>query len=96
MARCADAPCRHLTHLFYGPEDENIAECRRICSTCPYTGIDGPCLAEAQEIERGKNAVNRYGIWAGLTPYQRRELERSRRRGMSHPPASVAPRTTPT
>lgn len=53
--------------------------CRR---TCP---VREECLTAALDHEVGKPAEERWGIWGGLTPQQRANLD-PRRRGRGHPP----------
>src|SRR5690606_36354014 len=68
-ARCADAG----TAMMF-PHDADfpgIARAKALCERCPVRAL---CLAEAQE--RGE----RFGIWGGLTPDERREARRRERR----------------
>jgi WhiB family redox-sensing transcriptional regulator len=52
---------------FFPPGDAPAAEARAICAACP---VRGQCLAYAI------TADERFGIWGGLDPRQRRTLRR--------------------
>lgn len=41
---------------------------RGICATCPHTGLNGPCFAEAREVDF---LFGRWGMRAGMTPDER-------------------------
>lgn len=52
-----------------GRHDLDTATARRLCATCPHTGIHGPCYAEWRSMgdhERSANVL----MWAGLTSEQ--------------------------
>jgi hypothetical protein len=49
-------------------------EARRVCATCPFSGLDGPCLAHA--FATGSD----FGLWGGYSPMERREIQRDRER----------------
>jgi Transcription factor WhiB len=81
----ASAPCRGRTEPFFEHDGIDFPraasqhrvtypEARRICSTCPFTGLDGPCLAYALESHAD------WGVWGGLDPVERRQLVRERER----------------
>jgi WhiB family redox-sensing transcriptional regulator len=60
---------------FFPPGDAPGAEARAICAACP---VRGQCLAYAI------TADERFGIWGGLDPRQRRTVRRRlERRGSS-------------
>ena len=60
---------------FFPPGDAPATETRDICAACP---VRGQCLAYAI------TADERFGIWGGLDPRQRRTLRRRlERRGSS-------------
>jgi WhiB family redox-sensing transcriptional regulator len=68
-ARCADAgPSMMFPHDADFP---GIARAKAVCERCPVRAL---CLDEAQT--RGE----RFGIWGGLTPDERREARRRERR----------------
>lgn len=50
---------------------------RRVCAACP---VRPSCLDYAMELERGMGRETRHGIWAGLTPDERWNADRSARR----------------
>ena len=65
---------------FFPPGDAPAAEARDICAACP---VRGQCLAYAI------TADERFGIWGGLDPRQRRTVRRRlERRGSSPLPGS--------
>lgn len=49
-------------------------EARRICAVCP---VQQECLAFAMDAERGVLKSHRSGVWGGLSPAERHELERT-------------------
>lgn len=55
----------------FGDTSEHYDEAREICNACPVQKI---CLAHALEHKE------RFGMWGGLTPIERRRIERSARR----------------
>lgn len=77
-----NAPCRSATNVFFGdiwpdldePADPDALEfARSVCLSCPFRK---PCAVMVMEDERSKAAVNRFGLAATLTPYQRWVLEK--------------------
>jgi WhiB family redox-sensing transcriptional regulator len=66
------APCRERDVSIFYPEepDGSYSEARAICALCV---VREPCLESAL---RGHE---RYGMWGGATPGERRRLERARR-----------------
>jgi WhiB family redox-sensing transcriptional regulator len=52
----------------------SVKEAKRVCATCPLTGLDGPCLQYA--LDNGEES----GIWGGLSSDERRKLQRQQRR----------------
>lgn len=83
------ANCRHLTEtdadlLFYADEHDlpAIAQARTICNgqegISPACPVLAECYEAAKAFERGTiSAV--FGIWAGLTPTERKKLYRKQR-----------------
>jgi WhiB family transcriptional regulator, redox-sensing transcriptional regulator len=68
------AACRGMSpKVFYGPDapkDDSWADdAKAVCAICP---VKEPCLTEA--LIRGE----RYGVWGGLVPGERRRLLRDR------------------
>lgn len=64
------AACRnHPTVRWFPTRGESSAPAKRICATCPVL-ID--CLDDALAAERHSD---RYGIFGGLTPRERSEIE---------------------
>ncbi len=55
----------------FGDTSEYYDEAREICSVCP---VRPNCLNYAMENKE------RYGMWGGLTPIERRRIERNDRR----------------
>jgi WhiB family redox-sensing transcriptional regulator len=55
--------------IFFGPDrpvDDAWADtARKVCDRCP---VRAPCLAEALD------AGEKYGVWGGTTPDERRQL----------------------
>lgn len=72
------AACRgHDTRLFFADARAgDYQAARRFCNRCP---VRAACLDEAMRFESG-NAENRYGMFGGLTPDERADLARHRRR----------------
>lgn len=65
------AACRGLTGLFYPSDQETreqqTAAAQAVCARCP---VAEQCLAHAVEHNE------RYGIWGGAAPRERRRLRR--------------------
>lgn len=55
-----------------GPRQDETEAAKQVCASCP---VAVNCLDYAMRTET--NDWGRYGIWAGLTPEQRRELNAS-------------------
>ena len=55
----------------YGDTADLYEQARELCSICP---VRAQCLAEAQARRE------RFGMWGGLTPIERRRIERKDRR----------------
>jgi len=64
-------------------------DAKRICSGCPLTGLDGPCLASITVLE-GNTDNKREGIFAGLTPAERKHLAGPKLRQPCGTPAAAA------
>lgn len=66
-AACGDDDDRSATLLatFPRPSDEEAAEAKRICSSCP---VEEECLLFA--LSNGE----RYGVWGGTTPSEREDM----------------------
>lgn len=57
-----------------GPLDESAVEAARsVCHDCP---VRKACYADVAEYERGKEAAERYGVQAYLSPGQRESIEK--------------------
>ena len=74
LADVGETPCQSAPDAFFPEDADNTmveAEQRRIakalCSECP---IKAECLAYALAVNE------QFGIWGGMTLYQRRELAR--------------------
>jgi WhiB family transcriptional regulator, redox-sensing transcriptional regulator len=52
----------------------DYAEARAICATCPFSGLEGPCLAHA--LASGSD----FGLFGGYSPMERRAIVRGRDR----------------
>ncbi|MFP5319861.1 MAG: WhiB family transcriptional regulator [Acidimicrobiia bacterium] len=67
----ADAACRGLdTEVFFPLTDEEAAEAKAVCATCPVREL---CLEYAMVTRQDD------GVWGGLTETERRRLRRRRR-----------------
>lgn len=55
----------------YGDTSEHYDEARTLCESCP---VRAQCLAHALATKE------RFGMWGGLTPIERRRIERKERR----------------
>jgi WhiB family transcriptional regulator, redox-sensing transcriptional regulator len=55
----------------FGDTSEYYDEARSICDMCP---VKAQCLKHAMENKE------RFGMWGGLTPIERRRIERNERR----------------
>ena len=79
------APCRGRTEPFFEHDGINFPraiaqqrltypEARRICATCPFTGLNGPCLQYAFDSHC------EYGVFGGFDPTERRAIVKERER----------------
>lgn len=68
------APCALAPDLFF-TASRPPEELRRVCQRCP---IRADCLDTALELERGQPTRNRHGLWGGLSPSERAELDTRR------------------
>lgn len=67
------AECRGLnTDIFFSTHPKAIETAKSVCRDCP---VQAACLEEAMATED-----SRYGIYGGLTPDERSDLARRRRR----------------
>lgn len=74
LAACRKEPD---PEVFFPENGGNYTRARKICATCPVTE---PCLALALRSEAGTSDRLRAGMFGGLTPEERCELERDLRR----------------
>lgn len=65
-----NALCLGKTGMFFDPSQ--WPQAARLCLKCPCRV---PCLKEALDLEAGSQERERFGLWASLTPHQRRSLE---------------------
>lgn len=63
------------TRLLVNHQRVTYPEARKICATCPFTGLDGPCLEYALASHAD------WGLWAGFSPQERRAIMKERERG---------------
>ena len=73
-AACRDLP--GADDIFYPPHGQRATQARRICASCP---VRLECLQYALEQESGNERM-RHGIWGGLTPWERYEIARGRKK----------------
>ncbi|MDQ3940938.1 MAG: WhiB family transcriptional regulator [Actinomycetota bacterium] len=65
------AACKQVpVQLFFPPAEQEADEAKMVCAMCE---VRQPCLEFA--IEAGE----RFGVWGGLTPQERRSLVAKRR-----------------
>ena len=77
QAACRTAPDPEL--FFPAPlsgrnADQIYAPARRVCAQCP---VRNDCLLEAMAVEGDRNVQYRAGVWGGLSPGQRVDLNRT-------------------
>jgi WhiB family redox-sensing transcriptional regulator len=63
------AACRSFGEVFYRTEEEDVLRAKAICNTCR---VKGECLTYALSHRE------RYGVWGGMTPYEREKVLKSR------------------
>jgi WhiB family redox-sensing transcriptional regulator len=80
LGACRDVPVQ----LFFPPAEQEADEAKAICAICE---VRQPCL------EFALAAGERFGVWGGLTPQERRSLSARRRNRARSEAAEVA--TTP-
>ncbi len=67
----ADAACRAIpVELFFPPVEHEVDQAKEVCDACL---VREPCL------EFALAAGERFGVWGGLTPQERRSLMARRR-----------------
>lgn len=65
----ADALCSQVDpDLFFPERGASLKDAKAICAKCP---VRDTCLSEALEGEE------RFGVWGGLSEYERRKLRRN-------------------
>ena len=64
----AHAACRGKTRVFFADRFESADPARALCAACPVREL---CL-DAGMFEQ-------HGVWAGLTPLERRDIRMGRR-----------------
>jgi len=77
MSAYDDRACNGVDVEVFFPLDTDrrgVALAKAVCADCPWTT---GCLEAAMEIETSGRA-QRYGVYAGLTPRQRADLQRRR------------------
>jgi len=62
------------------PDIVQVEDARAACGRCP---VLAECLAYVMRSEGGQQASGRHGVWAGLTPKERYELYRGRRKAVA-------------
>lgn len=76
----ADALCPQVDiELFFPGKGASNREAKAVCARCP---VRQQCLSYALKMEAGEHGTTSYGpygVWGGLTAYERRELLRERR-----------------
>lgn len=77
-AACAPVP----REVFYVNKGGSLTPAKRICSTCP---VRRECLEFAMRAEGGLD-YHRHGVFGGLSPSDRSELDRSSWRPGDYPP----------
>jgi WhiB family redox-sensing transcriptional regulator len=66
LAKCRTTP----VEMFFPPAEQEADDAKSVCETC---SVKDPCL------EFAITAGERFGIWGGLTPQERRSLVAKRR-----------------
>ncbi|MBI4882895.1 MAG: WhiB family transcriptional regulator [Actinobacteria bacterium] len=67
-----NAACHGQTSSFFPKRGQPIDDARAICAACPV-------LDQCREYVTRVAAPEMYGVWAGLSERQRRQLRRARR-----------------
>lgn len=63
--------------VFFPPTGKNVyAAARKICNSCD---VRLKCLAYIMRVEGESHSHNRYGMYAGLSPVERRKLYEEQR-----------------
>ena len=68
----AESLCSSIDPEIFFPLSEGVDEAKAICSLCR---VRKECLEIALRLEGRLSRSGRYGIWGGLTPDERAELE---------------------
>ena len=77
-AMLSGAPCLDVDpETFFPPAGKaNARAAKRICADCP---VRLQCLRDALEAEGNADTRNRYGVFGGLTAWERTQLNRKMR-----------------
>jgi hypothetical protein len=73
----ASARCREIgVHAFYAEDNgsHDYTAARRVCQSCPVRLL---CLDTAMRTEGDLDALERAGMWGGLTPRERVALRKA-------------------
>lgn len=65
----------------------SYAAAKSVCQNCP---VREECLEFAMRVERNERLAYRCGVWGGLTPGERRDLEAQRIAAGAPPRARIA------
>lgn len=74
------AACREAEAGMFFPRLEAADDYTRAREYCAYCPVRDACLEEAMTVERGLARSARFGMWGGLSPEERHNLRRVRRR----------------
>jgi WhiB family redox-sensing transcriptional regulator len=72
-----DAACRDMNQAIFYPDGTGAyiyMEAKAICEPCP---VRDACLEMAMRVEAGRELGYRHGMFGGLSPRQRWNLDRS-------------------
>lgn len=70
--KCAEIPRDRVGVIFFTPEMPEMA--RSFCALCPSRV---PCAEYALRAEQGTSLRERFGVFGGLTPFQRHRIQES-------------------
>lgn len=72
----ADALCTQVgwDNVWFGKKGSSPRLAKETCALCPCRAV---CLDRIMELEGGIEPKSRYGVWGGLSPFERYRLMRS-------------------
>jgi WhiB family redox-sensing transcriptional regulator len=72
------ARCRGYAATFFPKDDNGHGQTARAIAICSGCSVRSQCLSYALKLEGNAPVKNRYWVWGGMTPEQRKEASDKR------------------